>query len=73
MRAPDWLTARPVAHRGLHDIARGIVRLAGDAPLRARLAGAGAAQAQQFNWDVAAARYQALFARIEAAKRRPEA
>jgi glycerophosphoryl diester phosphodiesterase len=23
--APDWLTARPVAHRGLHDIARGIV------------------------------------------------
>jgi glycerophosphoryl diester phosphodiesterase len=24
MRAPDWLTARPVAHRGLHDIARGI-------------------------------------------------
>ena len=20
MRAPDWLTARPVAHRGLHDI-----------------------------------------------------
>jgi glycerophosphoryl diester phosphodiesterase len=25
VRAPDWLTARPVAHRGLHDIARGIV------------------------------------------------
>ena len=25
MRAPDWLTARPVAHRGLHDIARGII------------------------------------------------
>jgi len=25
MRAPDWLTARPVAHRGLHDIGRGIV------------------------------------------------
>ena len=25
MRAPDWLTARPVTHRGLHDIARGIV------------------------------------------------
>jgi glycerophosphoryl diester phosphodiesterase len=25
MRAPDWLTARSVAHRGLHDIARGIV------------------------------------------------
>jgi glycerophosphoryl diester phosphodiesterase len=23
--APDWLTARPVAHRGLHDISRGIV------------------------------------------------
>lgn len=25
MRAPQWLTARPVAHRGLHDISRGIV------------------------------------------------
>src|SRR3954468_575944 len=25
MRAPDWLTARPAAHRGLHDRARGIV------------------------------------------------
>jgi len=25
MRAPDWLTARPVAHRGLHDLGRGIV------------------------------------------------
>jgi glycerophosphoryl diester phosphodiesterase len=25
MRAPDWLTARPVAHRGLHDAVRGIV------------------------------------------------
>src|SRR5947199_2719161 len=25
MRAPAWLTARPVAHRGLHDISRGSV------------------------------------------------
>jgi glycerophosphoryl diester phosphodiesterase len=25
MRAPDWLTARPVAHRGLHDRDRGII------------------------------------------------
>jgi len=25
VRAPDWLTARPVAHRGLHDRMRGIV------------------------------------------------
>ena len=25
MRAPDWLTARPVAHRGLHDSVRGII------------------------------------------------
>jgi glycerophosphoryl diester phosphodiesterase len=25
MRAPGWLTARPVAHRGLHDISRGVV------------------------------------------------
>jgi glycerophosphoryl diester phosphodiesterase len=25
VRAPDWLTARPVAHRGLHDAERGIM------------------------------------------------
>jgi glycerophosphoryl diester phosphodiesterase len=25
VRAPDWLTARPVAHRGLHDASRGII------------------------------------------------
>ena len=25
MRAPDWLTARPVAHRGLHDADHGII------------------------------------------------
>jgi glycerophosphoryl diester phosphodiesterase len=25
MRPPNWLTARPVAHRGLHDRARGII------------------------------------------------
>ena len=25
MRAPDWLTARPVAHRGLHDRAAGVI------------------------------------------------
>jgi glycerophosphoryl diester phosphodiesterase len=25
VRAPPWLTARPVAHRGLHDRARGII------------------------------------------------
>jgi glycerophosphoryl diester phosphodiesterase len=25
MRAPDWLTARPVAHRGLHDASRGVI------------------------------------------------
>jgi len=25
VRAPDWLTARPVAHRGLHDRARGVI------------------------------------------------
>src|SRR5258707_15447131 len=25
MAAPDWLTSRPIAHRGLHDVARGIV------------------------------------------------
>ncbi|HZS63234.1 MAG TPA: glycerophosphodiester phosphodiesterase family protein [Xanthobacteraceae bacterium] len=25
MRGPEWLTARPIAHRGLHDATRGIV------------------------------------------------
>src|SRR4030088_228589 len=25
VRAPDWLTTRPIAHRGLHDRARGII------------------------------------------------
>jgi glycerophosphoryl diester phosphodiesterase len=25
MRAPDWLTARPVAHRGLHNATRGVI------------------------------------------------
>src|SRR5712671_6184356 len=25
MAAPDWLTSRPIAHRGLHDLARGVV------------------------------------------------
>jgi glycerophosphoryl diester phosphodiesterase len=25
VRVPDWLTARPIAHRGLHDRARGII------------------------------------------------
>ena len=25
MSAPDWLTARPIAHRGLHDAAHGII------------------------------------------------
>jgi glycerophosphoryl diester phosphodiesterase len=25
VRSPDWLTARPVAHRGLHDAARGVI------------------------------------------------
>ena len=25
MNAPDWLTARPIAHRGLHDRSRGII------------------------------------------------
>lgn len=25
MRAPDWLTARPIAHRGLHERARGVI------------------------------------------------
>ncbi len=38
MRAPDWLTARPVAHRGLHDRTRGIIE---NMPGAARAAVAG--------------------------------
>ncbi|MDU6374189.1 MAG: glycerophosphodiester phosphodiesterase, partial [Bradyrhizobium sp.] len=38
MRAPDWLTARPVAHRGLHDASRGIIE---NMPAAARGAVAG--------------------------------
>jgi glycerophosphoryl diester phosphodiesterase len=38
MRAPDWLTARPVAHRGLHDAERGIIE---NMPAAARAAIAG--------------------------------
>ncbi|MGJ5094129.1 glycerophosphodiester phosphodiesterase [Bradyrhizobium oligotrophicum] len=38
MRAPDWLTARPVAHRGLHDAVSGIIE---NMPAAARGAVAG--------------------------------
>jgi glycerophosphoryl diester phosphodiesterase len=38
MRAPDWLTALPVAHRGLHDRARGVIE---NMPGAARAAVAG--------------------------------
>ncbi|MGJ4898950.1 MULTISPECIES: glycerophosphodiester phosphodiesterase [unclassified Bradyrhizobium] len=38
MRAPDWLTARPVAHRGLHHADRGIIE---NMPAAARGAVAG--------------------------------
>ena len=41
MRAPDWLTARPVAHRGLHDAARGVIEnmpAAAEAAARANFA-----------------------------------
>jgi glycerophosphoryl diester phosphodiesterase len=37
-RAPDWLTARPIAHRGLHDAAAGIVENTASA-VRAAIAG----------------------------------
>jgi glycerophosphoryl diester phosphodiesterase len=38
VRAPDWLTARPIAHRGLHDRARGIIE---NMPAAARAAVSG--------------------------------
>lgn len=41
MRAPDWLTARPIAHRGLHDRARGIIENTTSAAAAAAQAGFG--------------------------------
>jgi glycerophosphoryl diester phosphodiesterase len=38
MKAPDWMTARPIAHRGLHDAARGVIE---NSPSAARAAIAG--------------------------------
>jgi glycerophosphoryl diester phosphodiesterase len=38
VRAPDWLAARPIAHRGLHDRARGIIE---NMPAAARAAVSG--------------------------------
>ncbi|MGI6245608.1 MAG: glycerophosphodiester phosphodiesterase family protein [Pseudochelatococcus sp.] len=41
MAAPDWLVARPVAHRGLHDSARGVIEntpTAGEVAARAGFA-----------------------------------
>ena len=39
--APDWLTARPIAHRGLHDAARGVVENTASAVAAAVAAGYG--------------------------------
>lgn len=41
MRAPEWLTARPIAHRGLHDRARGIIENTASAAAAAAQAGFG--------------------------------
>ncbi|MDR3468956.1 MAG: glycerophosphodiester phosphodiesterase family protein [Xanthobacteraceae bacterium] len=41
MRAPAWLTARPIAHRGLHDRARGIIENTASAAAAAAAAGFG--------------------------------
>jgi glycerophosphoryl diester phosphodiesterase len=40
-RAPDWLTAKPIAHRGLHDAALGIVENTAGAVRAALAAGYG--------------------------------
>ena len=37
--APDWLTARPIAHRGLHDSAKGIIENSAEAAEAAIAAG----------------------------------
>jgi glycerophosphoryl diester phosphodiesterase len=41
MRAPGWLTARPIAHRGLHDRSRGIIENTHAAAAAAAAAGFG--------------------------------
>jgi len=41
MRAPDWLTAQPIAHRGLHDRSRGIIENTASAVAAAAAAGFG--------------------------------
>jgi glycerophosphoryl diester phosphodiesterase len=41
MRAPDWLTAQPIAHRGLHDRSRGIIENTASAAAAAAAAGFG--------------------------------
>ncbi len=41
MRAPAWLTARPIAHRGLHDRTRGIIENTASAAAAAAAAGFG--------------------------------
>ncbi len=41
MRAPAWLTARPIAHRGLHDRARGVIENTPSAAAAAAVAGFG--------------------------------
>lgn len=41
MRAPAWLTARPIAHRGLHDRARGVIENTASAAAAAANAGFG--------------------------------
>ena len=40
-RAPDWLTARPIAHRGLHDAAHGLIENTAGAVSAAIAAGYG--------------------------------
>ena len=49
----------------VEDIARGIVALARDADLRARLAAEGPAHAAKFTWEDVAQRYIRLFAEVE--------
>ncbi len=41
MKTPDWLTARPVAHRGLHDAAHGVIENTASAVAAAIAAGYG--------------------------------
>jgi glycosyltransferase involved in cell wall biosynthesis len=66
--ARDGETALVAPRRDVAALAEALVRVAGDAALRSRLAAAGQARVTtEFDWDRAVARMEALFLRARAA------